>query len=350
MSIPTAPLPAYAAPPVQPAPPASDGKSFLVTWLLSLLVGVFGVDRFYLGKIGTGLLKLFTLGGLGVWWLVDLIIILAGAARDKAGRPLDGYDRIKLIAWIVTAALVLVGGISGAVNGASGAGAPAATVEQTQSASDQSSPADDAATEEPLAEQPAEEPAEESAADKAASWANSAWGDFEPIQKSGTGDTIITLPEGATGGIVTATHKGTRNFAVSVLDANNASTAELLVNTIGAYSGTSAWGISALGDGVRLQVAADGAWTFDIRPMGSAPVLATSGSGDAVFLYAGAAAALTATHDGSRNFAVQEETGEVFSIGLLINDIGAYSGTVPLSSGPSVITVTADGNWTLAVG
>lgn len=350
MSIPTAPVPAYAAPPTQPAPPASDGKSFLVTWLLALLVGVFGVDRFYLGKIGTGLLKLFSLGGLGVWWLVDLIIVLSGAARDKTGRPLDGYDQTKLIAWIVTAALVLVGGVSGAVNGASGTVAPAATVEQTQSASDQGSSDDDVATEEPPAEQPAEKPAEESAADKAASWANSTWGDFEPIQKSGTGDTIIALPEGATGGIVTATHKGASNFAVSVLDANNASTGELLVNTIGAYSGTTAWGISPLGEGVRLQVTADGAWTFDIRPMGSAPALAAGGSGDAVFLYTGAAGALTATHDGSRNFVVQEETGEVFSIGLLVNDIGAYSGTVPLSSGPSVITVTADGNWTLAVG
>lgn len=349
MSIPTSPSPTYAAPPVPSAPPGSHGKSFLVTWLLSLLVGVFGVDRFYLGKIGTGLLKLVTFGGLGVWWFVDLIIILAGAARDRAGRTLEGYDKTKLVAWIVTAALVLVGGISGAVNGASGAGTPT-SVEQPLSASDEAAPTDEATPEELAAEQPAEKPAEEQGVDKTASWAIATWGDFAPLQKSGTGDTIVTLPEGATGGIVTATHNGTRNFAVSVLDANNSSTGELLVNTIGAYSGTTAWGISALGDGVRLQITADGSWTIDIRPMGSALELATSGSGDAVFLYDGGAAALSATHDGSRNFVVQEETGEAFRIGLLINDIGAYSGTVPLSSGPSVLTVTADGNWTLAVG
>ncbi|WP_198417239.1 hypothetical protein [Cryobacterium sp. TMT1-2-1] len=42
-----------------------------------------------------------------------------------------------------------------------------------------------------------------------------------------------------------------------------------------------------------------------------------------------------------------EQTGEDFSFGLLINEIGAYSGTVPLSSGPSVIVVNADGPWTL---
>ena len=45
-----------------------------------------------------------------------------------------------------------------------------------------------------------------------------------------------------------------------------------------------------------------------------------------------------------------EETGEAFNFGLLINEIGAYSGTVPLSSGPSVIVAGADGNWTLPVG
>ncbi|WP_298860760.1 TM2 domain-containing protein [uncultured Microbacterium sp.] len=345
---PQAPPPAYAYPATQVPSngPTGESRSFLVTWLLSLLVGVFGVDRFYLGKVGTGLLKLFTLGGLGVWWLVDLIIILAGAMRDKAGRALAGYDKTKLIAWIVTAAVVLVSVASGAINGASStdAGAPPASessAQAQQSEDTQQEPAEEPAEAE---EPPAPEPGA-----AAASWANDRFGGFAPIQKSGTGDTVIDLPAGATGGIVVATHKGTRNFAVSVLDANNGSTGELLVNTIGAYSGTTAWGISALGEGAKLQVTADGAWTFDIRPMGDAPLVAPSGTGDAVFLYEGGAASLAATHAGSRNFVVQEETGEAFSMGLLINDIGAYSGTVPLSAGPSVITVTADGAWTLAV-
>lgn len=85
-----------------------SSKSFLVTWLLSLLVGIFGADRFYLGKIGTGILKLITFGGFGVWALIDLILVLANKARDKRGLPLEGYDKHKRMALIVTAAVVLL--------------------------------------------------------------------------------------------------------------------------------------------------------------------------------------------------------------------------------------------------
>ena len=50
-----------------------------INWVLllvmSIIFGWLGVDRFMMGKVGTGLLKLFTLGGLGVWWLIDLILI-----------------------------------------------------------------------------------------------------------------------------------------------------------------------------------------------------------------------------------------------------------------------------------
>jgi hypothetical protein len=95
-------------------------KSFVLTWLFALLLGVFAIDRFYLGKVGTGLLKLFTFGGLGVWVLVDLILVLTGAQRDKQGRMLAGYDKNKKIAWIVSAALIalsmLISGVNAATN------------------------------------------------------------------------------------------------------------------------------------------------------------------------------------------------------------------------------------------
>ncbi|WP_125615948.1 TM2 domain-containing protein [Specibacter cremeus] len=109
------------APQQYPAAPASmEGtKSFIVTWLLSLFLGGLGVDRFYLGKVGTGVLKLVTLGGLGVWALADLIITLAGKQRDKGGGPLAGYAKGKVAAWIVTAVLVVIGAVTSATAGAS---------------------------------------------------------------------------------------------------------------------------------------------------------------------------------------------------------------------------------------
>ena len=86
--------------PPPPAVPEGD-KSFVVTVLLSYLLGVFGADRFYLGKIGTGLLKLITFGGYGVWWLIDLLITLFGGQRDAAGLRLAGYDKYKSTIWVV---------------------------------------------------------------------------------------------------------------------------------------------------------------------------------------------------------------------------------------------------------
>lgn len=61
-------------------------KSRLVAALLCGFVGVFGVHRFYVGKVGTGILMLVTLGGLGIWNVIDLIFIVVGSFRDAEGR------------------------------------------------------------------------------------------------------------------------------------------------------------------------------------------------------------------------------------------------------------------------
>ena len=94
---------------------AESNKSFVATWLLAYFLGWLGIDRFYLGKVGTGILKLVTIGGLGVWWLVDLILVLAGITKDKQGLPLHGYQQNKKIAWIVTAVLIVLGSVSSAI-------------------------------------------------------------------------------------------------------------------------------------------------------------------------------------------------------------------------------------------
>jgi hypothetical protein len=61
------------------------GKSQLVALLLALFVGVLGIHRFYLGYTGIGIIQLLTFGGLGIWALIDLILIITGDLKPKTG-------------------------------------------------------------------------------------------------------------------------------------------------------------------------------------------------------------------------------------------------------------------------
>jgi hypothetical protein len=77
------------------APTVSSGPSELsrgVTLALAAILGPFGAHRFYVGKNGTGMLMLGTLGGLGVWYLYDLITIVGGSFRDASGRLVTRWD------------------------------------------------------------------------------------------------------------------------------------------------------------------------------------------------------------------------------------------------------------------
>jgi len=72
-------------PPSEHGTPKIEGSHVL---LVSLLAGYWGVDRFLLGQIGLGVLKLVTCGGCGVWWVVDVVLISTGSIRDSQNNSL----------------------------------------------------------------------------------------------------------------------------------------------------------------------------------------------------------------------------------------------------------------------
>ena len=70
------------------APAPADGKNFTTALILSILLGGLGVDRFYLGYTGLGIVKLITCGGCGIWAIIDIILIATGKMKDSDGNDL----------------------------------------------------------------------------------------------------------------------------------------------------------------------------------------------------------------------------------------------------------------------
>jgi hypothetical protein len=66
----------------------AEGYDWLTTLLLCFFVGAFGVHSFYTKKTGIGVAQLVTLGGCGIWALIDFVMILVGSFKDGQGRPL----------------------------------------------------------------------------------------------------------------------------------------------------------------------------------------------------------------------------------------------------------------------
>jgi len=71
-----------------PVPVSATDKRILPAFLLCFFLGAFGIHRFYVGKIGSGIAQLLTLGGLGIWALIDLIILATGSFTDGEGNTI----------------------------------------------------------------------------------------------------------------------------------------------------------------------------------------------------------------------------------------------------------------------
>ena len=66
----------------------TSDKDWTTLLILSVLLGGLGVDRFYAGHIGLGVLKLLTVGGCGIWALIDIIMVATGKFTDADGLPI----------------------------------------------------------------------------------------------------------------------------------------------------------------------------------------------------------------------------------------------------------------------
>ncbi|GAB3076443.1 NINE protein [Nocardioides zeae] len=75
--------------PAKQIPGLFSDKEWMITLLLGIFLGSLGVDRFYLGQTGLGIIKLITCGGCGIWQIIDIVLVAMRKLNDAQGRPLS---------------------------------------------------------------------------------------------------------------------------------------------------------------------------------------------------------------------------------------------------------------------
>jgi hypothetical protein len=313
------------APPAAPTPMPTRKKLGVAAFVVGIVALVFAVIP---GLSFLAFAPALVATGLGI----------AALASKSAARK-------RSITAVILGPVALVIAIAVSVSVIAGA---AGSVQSTQpvaaAAKNQSQPSDNAdssASDVPSAG------AAESAAPKPAADPTPA-----DVVYRGTGDSVLKIanPDGAdAAGVATITHKGSSNFAIWSLGLDM-SQQDLLVNTIGSYTGTVLFDVRDGEQTAALGITADGAWTVTLHSLKSLRAFdgaTASGTGDDVVIYQGEAGAATISHDGTSNFSIWSYGSDT---DLVVNEIGAYSGTARWSGGPSVIAVKADGNWKISVG
>ncbi|WP_169945281.1 hypothetical protein [Microbispora sp. H11081] len=167
----------------------------------------------------------------------------------------------------------------------------------------------------------------------------------------GEGDDVVRIHATKKPGLIRFTHNGASNFIVHTVDPRGR-TAEYLVNEIGPYKGTVLYNDYGAKGTSGLEIKADGSWTATFLPLSKARCWCSAtirGAGDQVLKLSPTRGLRTvrAAHSGESNFIVHAHT-RVGSYGdLLFNKIGRYKGKALLPVGTRLVTVHADGAWTL---
>ena len=78
--------------------PEVSERSRTVALVLGLLGGVFGLHRFYAGRTQSGIWMAVTLGGMGIWWLYDMVMLVAGEFTDADGLPVRNWHVAETVA------------------------------------------------------------------------------------------------------------------------------------------------------------------------------------------------------------------------------------------------------------
>jgi hypothetical protein len=167
-------------------------------------------------------------------------------------------------------------------------------------------------------------------------------------QFSGIGNDVIDLRgNDLSRTIMVVTHNGVASFELTTLD-QDLNQLALVESVVGTVSGTYPLGLDEEATASYLRVDADGEWAIEIKPIEEArlwQVDSIAGTGPDVLRFEGGASVLEYANAGSSNFIVQYLRSPGFD--LLVNEIGPISGATTMQSGPGVVIVDAEGDWTL---
>ena len=192
-------------------------------------------------------------------------------------------------------------------------------------------------------------------------WADKTYGTFTPVSRTNqTGTKVVDFGNNITAGVVKidSTNLNDVPFLVEVLATDNVTVIDTIVTSPGTYNGTVAFGLAGYGNNtagaLKITTANEVTWSVLISPVSTAPQgplsAPSSTSGDVVYLYAGAAATLHAqTFVPDQGIVVTQFFGPTTPGLTLANSPTMVDQRGPISAGPSVVTIKADGSWNVTV-